>query len=76
MEKLHTSKTLFKMAGGRMYTLILPPGSAPGPELQKSSKESGIFQIVGIISFVFFLLKGRVKKGGHGTMSPSKYTPT
>ena len=33
-------------------TLILSSGSAPGHELQKPSKESGIFSIFGTISFV------------------------
>ena len=55
MEKLHTSKTFLKMAGGRMHTPYPPPpGSAPGHKLQKSSKETGIFQSLGIISFVLF----------------------
>ena len=48
----------------------------PGHKLQKPSKESGIFQsrffFFGTISFVFFSLKGKVKRRGHGTM-PSKY---
>ena len=41
-------------------SLILPPESTPGHELQKTSKESGILQILDTISF--FLLKGIVKK--------------
>ena len=57
------------MAGRRMH-LILPPGSAPGHELQKRSKESGIFQSLGIPLILFFFTKSRVKKGGHGKMLP------
>ena len=40
MEKLCTSKTFLKMAGGMMHTPH--PGSAPGHKLQKPSKESGV----------------------------------
>ena len=36
------------------YLLSYPPGSAPGRKLQKPSKESGIFQSLGTISFVLF----------------------
>ena len=43
--------------------LILTLGLATGHKLQKPSKESGMFQSLGTISFVLFLLKGRVKKG-------------
>ena len=38
-------------------------GSVPGHKLQKPSKESGMFQSLGTISFALFLLKGGVKKG-------------
>ena len=41
----------------------------PGYKLQKLSKESGIFQSLGTINFVF-LLKGRVKMRDHLTMHP------
>ena len=44
MEKLHTLKTLLKIAGGTMHTPHPPPGSEPGHTLQKPSKEYGIFQ--------------------------------
>ena len=43
MEKLLTSKTLLKMAGGRMNPSSYPAGFAPGIKLQKPLKESGIF---------------------------------
>ena len=73
MEKLYTSKTLLKMASGRMYA----PGphlTPPGHEVQKSSKESGIFQILHTISF-FFTKRQSQKVGGRGTMPPLKYAP-
>ena len=53
------------------YPPILLSWICPGHKLRKSSKESGIFQSLGTISF-FFLLKGRVKRRGHGTMVPLK----
>ena len=56
--------------------LILPLGLVPGHKLQKPSKESGMFQSLGTISFVLFLLKGRVKKGGRMAQWPlSEYAP-
>ena len=78
MEKLLTSKTFLKMAGGRMHTPHPTPlDPPPGHKLQKPSKKSGIFQSLGTIIFVLFLLKSRVKRGGggHGTMAPPKYAP-
>ena len=64
MKKLYTyaSKTLLKMAGGSMHTLILSPESTPGHKLQKPSKESGIFQSLGTISFVFSFTKKQSQK--------------
>ena len=52
--------------------LILTLGLATGHKLQKPSKESGMFQSLGTISFVLFLLKGRVKKreGWHNAPPP------
>ena len=78
MEKLYTSEAFFKKDGRRMHSLpfILPRGPAPGHKLQKPSKESSIFQSLGIISFFFFLLKCRVKKGGAWHKAPPpKYAP-
>ena len=67
MEKLYTSKTFSKWLVGECMPLIL----APGHKLQKPSKVSGLFQSLGTINFVFFLLKGGVKRGGgQGTMPP------
>ena len=54
MEKLYTSKTFLKMAGGGMHTPHPTPRSAPGHKLQQPSKESGIFQSLGTINFVLF----------------------
>ena len=44
-----------------------PSESAPGHKLQKPSKEFGIFQSLGAISFVFFT-KRHSQKGGHSVM--------
>ena len=55
MEKLHTSKTFLKMAGGRMHTLHPTPG-------HKLQKPSSVFQSLGKISFVFFT-KRQSQKG-------------
>ena len=44
-----------------------PFACTPGHKLQKSSKESGIFQSLGTISFVLFY-ENTESKGGHGTM--------
>ena len=49
-------------------------GSAPGHKLQKPSKESGIFQSLGTISFVLFYLKAE-SKGGGMALYPLKYAP-
>ena len=54
MEKLYASKTILKMAGGRMHTPHPTPGSIPGHKLRKPSKESGIFQSLGTIIIVLF----------------------
>ena len=65
MEKLYTSKTFLKMAGGWVHTLyptpLDPPVAISYRNLQK------IFQSLGIISFVLFYLKAELK-GGNGTM--------
>ena len=46
MEKLYTSKTFLKMAGGRIHTPHSTPGSAPGHKLWKQSKESSQWRSV------------------------------
>ena len=43
-----------------------PHPIAPGHKLQNPSKESGIFQSLGTIYFVNFLLKDKVKRRGRG----------
>ena len=65
------------MARGWMHTPHLTPLDPPlanGHKLQKPSKESGMHQSFGTISFVGFLLKGRVKRGRDGTMPLSLNT--
>ena len=64
------------MAGGKMHTPHPTyPGSVPRLKLWKQSKESGIFQSLGTISFVFFLLTGIVKREGGMAQCPPKYAP-
>ena len=78
MEKLFTSKTFSKMVDGWLRTLILPSASAPGHKLQKPSKESGIFQSLGTISFaLFYYSRRQSQKGGtrHNAPPPFKYAP-
>ena len=48
--------------------LILPPGSAPGYKVQKSSKEYGMFQSLMAPLVLFFFTKRQSQKEGHGTM--------
>ena len=71
MEKLYTTKTFLKMAGGRMhiaYSSPCPPVSAPGHKLQKALKELAYFSHLAPL-LLFFLLKDRVRKGReHGPM--------
>ena len=57
MKKLYSPKTFLKMAGGRMHTphpTPLNPSLALCYRLQKPSKESGVFQSLGTISFALF----------------------
>ena len=70
-ENLYTSKTILKMAGGRMHTHHPTSVSAPGQKLQKPSKGSGSFQSLATIYFVLFTKRQSQKGGGHGPMSPS-----
>ena len=69
-EKIVYVKNIFENGWWEMHTPHPTPiGSAPGHKLHKPSKESGMFQSLDIIRFVFFLLKDRVKKGReHGKM--------
>ena len=68
---------------GGYITLILPRGFAPGHKLQKLSKESGVIQSLGTISYVFFTKRQSQKRGGgggvrerrHGTMPSPEYAP-
>ena len=67
------------MAGGWMHSIpvpfIRPPtGSAPGHKLRKPSKESGMFESLGTISFVLFYQKAETK-GGPWHNAPRKYAP-
>ena len=64
IEKLYASKTFLKMAGGRMHTPQDPPLAISYRNHQKSlAYFSYLAPLV-----LFFLLKGRVKRGGHCAM--------
>ena len=61
---------------GGCIPLILTLGLATGHKLQKPSKESGIFQSLGTISFVLFFTKRQSQKGGRMAQWPSsEYAP-
>ena len=68
------------MAGGRVHTshpssTPVDPPLGPDHKLQKPSKEFGIFQSHGTISFVLFYYKAVSKKGaGMAQCLLSKYT--
>ena len=66
MEKLYASKTFLKMAGERMHIPHPTPLDSPLAISYTNHQESGIpvFQSLGAFSrLLFFLLKGRVKRG-------------
>ena len=74
MKKLYVSKTLLKMTGGRMHKcipLILPSWIRPGHKLQKPSKESGVFQLLGTINFVLVYFKAESKPRAMAQWPPS-----
>ena len=68
MEKLCTSQTFLKIVYIKWwegtYSSSYPPGSVPGHQLQKPSKESDIFQLLNIFNFVIFYQKADSKGGG------------
>ena len=64
MEKLYTSKTFLKMAGGGSILLILPPWIRPWPEATETIKRVRHISVTGHHYFCSFLLKGRVKRSG------------
>ena len=70
MEKLYTSKTFFKMAGGRMHiphpTPFYPPLAISYRNYQKS-----LAYFSHLAPLILFLLpKGRVKRGGMAQCNP------
>ena len=71
MEKLCTSKAFLKMDGERMHTPrptpLDPPLAISYKNLQKSL---AYFSHLAPLIFCSCLLKGRVKRGGHGAMPP------
>ena len=69
MEKLYALKTFLKTAGGRMHT----PHPTPWIRLRHNHRihqESGIFQTLGAIYFLFFTIK-QSRKGGGAWHNPS-----
>ena len=72
MEKLHSSKTFLKMVGGRMQTPHPTPLDSPITISYRSlQKNLAYFSHLAPL-VLFFLLKGRVRRGeGNGTKAPS-----
>ena len=66
-EKLYTSKTFLKRAGGRMHSLplILPLDISYGNHQKSLAYFSHLAPLV-----LFFFTKRQSQKGGHGTMLP------
>ena len=60
MEKLYTSKTFLKMAGGTMHT---PHPTSLAISYRNHQKSLVYFSHLAPL-ILFFLLKGKVKKGG------------
>ena len=73
MEKLHTSKTFLKMAGGKMHNRPTPhstPLCSPQAISYRNHEKSLVYFSHLAPLILFFLLRGRVKKGSHGPMPP------
>ena len=75
MEKLYTSKTFSKMAGGRRHTPHFTPLDPPLAISYKNHQISlAYFSHLAPLIFCYLLLKDRVKRGGPeggvGTMLP------
>ena len=66
-EKIFSSKTVSENGWWEdAYLSSYPPEPAPGHKLQKPSKESGIFQSLGTISFILVSERQSRKGGGGG----------
>ena len=75
MEKLYTSKTFLKMAGGKMHTLHPTPLDPPLAVSYRNHQKS-LACFSHLAPLVFFLLTGIVKRGGGGWHNvPPKYAP-
>ena len=69
MEKLYTSKTFLKTTDGRMHTPLDPPLAISYGNHQKSlAYFSHLAPLI-----LFFLLKGKVKRGEGMAQCPPKY---
>ena len=74
MKKLYASKTFLKMAGGRMHTPH-PTSLYPPPAISYRNDQKSLVYFSHLAPLIlFFLLKGRVKRGGYGSMPPIKYS--
>ena len=66
MEKLYSSKSFLKMAGGRMYAPHpTPPSLYPPLTISYRNHQKSLAYFSHLVPLIlFFLLKSRVKKGG------------
>ena len=77
MEKLYTSKTLLKMAGGRMHTPHPTPLDLPLAISCRHHQQSlAYFSHLAPLVLFYFAKKGRVKIGGDMAQCPPKYALT
>ena len=76
MEKLYESKTFLKMAGGRMHIPRPTPLDSPLTISYRNHQKSLTYFCHLAPLVLFFLLKGRVKRGGAWHNGPlPKYSP-
>ena len=70
-KKIYASKTFLKMAGGRMHVPYPTPLDSPLAISYRNHRKNLTYFSHLAPLILFFLLKGRVKRGGgHGTMTP------
>ena len=70
MNKLHTPKTFWKMAGGKMHTPHPTPLDPPLAISYRNNQNSlAYFSHLAPLLLLFFS-KRQSKKGGHGPMPP------
>ena len=75
MEKLYTSETLLKMAGGRMHTPHPTPLNPPlAISYRNHQKSLAYFSHLASL-VLFFFTKRQNQKGGMAQCLPPKYAP-